>query len=305
MNSQLTRTLVVALLALATIPAVRSQSAQKFEVVSIRRAVVPPNPNGVPVFDTVGGVGTSSPERITYRATWITRLISEAYGVRSDDITGPAWLSTDRYDIIANIPPGATKDDFTLMLADLLRERFRLKFHMGSKIRPVYALRVGMGSKIRWTRTAAGLRAACRASKDGPKLKPTRRTGDATVPSGGSMTVDADGCVILPPDRQGAVGRAITGGMCWTAQDVTMANLASMLAQPAGRRVVDETGLTGRYDYRIRLQWMSRAPDANAVDTLPGVFTAVEEQLGLKLESSTSSYPELIIDSIEREPTEN
>ena len=99
---------------------------------------------------------------------------------------------------------------------------------MGSKIHPVYALRVG---------------------KDGPKFTPTRRTGDATVPSGGDITVDADRCVILPPDRQGAVGRAITGGMCWTAQDVTMANLASMLAQPAGRRVVDETGLTGRYDW--------------------------------------------------------
>jgi uncharacterized protein (TIGR03435 family) len=284
MKSQLTRTLVVAIFALATVPAVRSQSAPKFEVASIRRAVVPPNPMGVPVFDTVGGVGTSSPGRITYRATWITRLISEAYDVRSDDITGPAWLSTNRYDIVANIPPGATKEDFKLMLADLLRERFRLKFHMGSKIHPVYALRVGT---------------------DGPKFKPTRRTGDATVSSGGSITVDAEGCSILPPDRQGAIGRAIPGGMCWTAQDVTMANLASMLAQPAGRRVVDETGLTGRYDYRIRLQWMSRAPDANAVDTLPGVFTAVEEQLGLKLENSTNSYPELIIDSIEREPTEN
>lgn len=283
MKSQLTRTLVVAILALTTIPAVRS-SAQKFEVASIRRAIVPPNPMGVPVFDTVGGIGTSSPGRITYRATWITRLISEAYDVRSDDITGPAWLSTDRYDIIANIPQGATKADFKLMLADLLRERFRLKFHMGSKIHPVYALRVGT---------------------DGPKFKPTRRTGDATVSSGGSITVDAEGCSILPPDRQGALGRAIPGGMCWTAQDVTMATLAAMLAQPAGRRVVDETGLTGRYDYRIRLQWMSRAPDANAVDTLPGVFTAVEEQLGLKLESSTSSYPEFIIDSIEREPTEN
>src|SRR5688500_2987118 len=104
MRSQLTRTLVAAILALTTIPAVRSQSAQKFEVASIRRAAVPPNPNGVPVFPVVGGVGTSSPGRITSRATWITRLISEAYDVRSDDITGPALLSTDRYDIIANSP---------------------------------------------------------------------------------------------------------------------------------------------------------------------------------------------------------
>ena len=284
MKSQLTRTLVVAVLALTTITAVRAQSAQKFDVASVRRVEVPSHPMGVPVFDTVGGVGTSSPGRITYRATWLTALIAEAYDVQSGDITGPAWLSTTRYDITANIPPGATKDDFKLMLADLLRERFRLTFHMGTKIHPVYALRVGKG---------------------GPRITPTRRTGDATVSSGGSMTVDAQGCTILPPERKGAVGRAIPGGMCWTAQDVTMADLARMLSQPAGRRVVDETGLTGRYDYTIRLQWMSRTPDPGALDTLPGVFTAVEEQLGLKLESSTSSFPELIIDSIEREPTEN
>jgi uncharacterized protein (TIGR03435 family) len=99
MKSQLTRTLVAAILALTTIPAVGTQSAPKFEVASIRRALVQPNAMGVPVFETVGGVGTSSPERIIYRATWIPRLISEAYDVRSDDITGPAWLSTDRYDI--------------------------------------------------------------------------------------------------------------------------------------------------------------------------------------------------------------
>src|SRR5688572_33121415 len=134
MMSQRTRTFVVTIRTLATIPAGRSQSAQKFEVVSIRRAVVPPSPNGVPVFDTVGGVGTSSPERITYRATWLTGLIAEAHDVRSGDITGPAWLSTARYDIIANIPPGATRADFKLMLANLLRERFGLQFQKGSKM---------------------------------------------------------------------------------------------------------------------------------------------------------------------------
>jgi uncharacterized protein (TIGR03435 family) len=74
----------------------------------------------------------------------------------------------------------------------------------------------------------------------------------------------------------------------------------------AGRAVLDDIGLTGRYDFKIRMQWMSRAPDAGAsFDAVPTVFTAVEEQLGLKLEPGTSSFPELIIDSIEREPTEN
>ena len=96
---------------------------------------------GVPVFPVTGGVGTAQPLRVTYRGTWLPPLIAEAFDVRWDQITGPAWLSTERYDIVANIPQGATKDDFKLMLADLLRERFRLRSHMHSKIRPIYALR--------------------------------------------------------------------------------------------------------------------------------------------------------------------
>ena len=270
-------------------PTVETEPTLAFEVASVRRVEIPPNPNGVPVFPVTGGVGTSSPGRITYRATWVGPLIAEAFGVRTDQINGPAWLKTERYDIVANIPEGATTDDFKLMLADLLRERFRLRFHMDTKIRPIYALRV---------------------VKNGPKIKPSRRQTDAaTVASGVMRAVDAQGCPILPPDYQGMLGRAtaIPGEMCWSAQDVVIANLARWLEQPAGGRpVIDETGLTGRYDFTIRLRWMSRAPDAGSVfDAAPTVFTAVDEQLGLKLEPATSSFPELIIDSIEREPTQN
>ena len=69
---------------------------------------------------------------------------------------------------------------------------------------------------------------------------------------------------------------------------------------------MDETGLLGRYDFTIQLQSVRRATDAAAAsDPAPSIFTAVEEQLGLKLESATRSFPQLIIDSIEREPTEN
>ena len=121
--------------------ALRAQSTKKFEVASVRRVEIPANAFGVPVFPVTGGVGTAQPLRVTYRGTWLLPLIAEAFDVRWDQITGPAWLSTERYDIVANIPQGATKDDFKLMLADLLRERFRLRFHMHSKIRPIYALR--------------------------------------------------------------------------------------------------------------------------------------------------------------------
>lgn len=271
------------LLGIANMPALRAQSLQKFEVASVRRAEVPPNPYGVPVFPVTGGVGTPSPDRITYRATWLRNLIVEAFGVRADQITGPAWLSTERYDVVANIPRGATKEDFKLMLADLLRERFRLRFHMGSTTRPIYALRV---------------------AKNGPKLTPTgRRAGDATGVVAG---VDAQGCPILPPEFQGMMGRPLPGVVCWSAQDVPIANLVRHLETPAGGRpVIDETGLTGRYDFRLRYQW-GRTPDAGGVfEAASTIFTAVEEQLGLKLEPGTGSFPELIIDSIEREPTEN
>jgi len=261
-----------------------AQSKKTFEVASVRRAEIPANAFGVPVFPVTGGVGTGQPLRITYRGTWLPPLIAEAFGVRTDQVTGPTWLTTERYDIVANIPPGATKDDFKLMLADLLRERFRLRFHMDSKIRPIYVLRAG---------------------NNGPKLKPTeRRADDATDPSVGG--VDAEGCPIVSPNYKGMVSRPLPGMMCWTARDVSSADLARHLEQRAGRPVIDETGLTGRYDFKIRYEFLGRGGDPGAAaDRAPSVFTAVEEQLGLKLEPSTQSFPALIIDSIEREPIEN
>lgn len=144
-----------------------------------------------------------------------------------------------------------------------------------------------------------------RAGNGGPRLKPTeRRADDATDPSVGG--VDAEGCPIVSPNYKGMVSRPVPGVMCWTARDVALAELARLLEQPAGRPIVDETGLTNRYDFKIRYQFLGRgAATGAAPDPAPTVFTAVEEQLGLKLEPTTRSFPELIIDSIEREPTEN
>src|SRR5687767_14593599 len=104
MTNRSTPTFVVAIgaafviLGMTSMPAVRAQSLQKFEVASVRRAEVPPNPYGVPVFPVTDGIGTPNPRRITYRAVWLPNLIVEAFGVRPDQITGPAWLKTERYD---------------------------------------------------------------------------------------------------------------------------------------------------------------------------------------------------------------
>jgi bla regulator protein BlaR1 len=278
------------ILGVTNAPPLRAQAESnlRFEVASVRRVEIPTTVNGgVPVFPPTGGIGTSDPIRITYRGTWLGPLIADAFGVRGDQISGLGSVSKERYDIVANIPQGATKEQFNVMLGNLLRDRFHLRFHLESKILPVYALRV---------------------TKNGPKFKETaRRADDATVPSGGIGAPDAQGCPTLPPNYQGMVGRPSPGEVCWAAQDVPIAKLAGLIEQPAGRPIVDETGLAGHYDFKIHYEVMvRRTADAGvAPDPAPIIFTAVQEQLGLKLESSTSSFPQLVIDSIDRDPTDN
>jgi uncharacterized protein (TIGR03435 family) len=159
---------------------------------------------------------------------------------------------------------------------------------MESKIRPVYALRV---------------------AKNGPKFKETAasRDDDATAPSRGVVSgPDAQGFPVLPPNYRGIVGLPIDGGMRLSAQDIPIAEFARSLESRAGRPIIDETGLAGRYDFKIHFEWVPRPTNAGvASDPSPSLFTAVDEQLGLKLESATSPFPHLTIDSIEREPRDN
>jgi uncharacterized protein (TIGR03435 family) len=266
--------------------AAAAQVKLEFEVASVRRVDIPNVAAGVPVFPPTGGVGTSDPRRITYHGTWLAPLIADAFGVRSDQITGLGPVRNERYDIVANIPEGATKEQFNGMLGNLLRDRFHLRFHMESKIIPVYALRV---------------------AKNGPKFKETaRRADDTTVPSAGLGAADAHGCPTVSPSYRGTVGRPSPGEICWVGQEVPLADLARMIEQPAGRPITDETGLTGRYDFKIHFEWGRRPTDAGVVsDPAPSIFAAVEEQLGLKLESASRPFDQLIIDSIDREPSEN
>ena len=188
-----------------------------------------------------------------------------------------------RWDIIANIPEGATKEQFKIMLGNLLRDRFNLRFHMESKNRPVYALRV---------------------AKNGPKFKETAHVADDAVPAK-TGPADASGFPVLSPNFKGSVGLPGPDGMFLVGQDVSLTEVAGWFETKAGRPIVDETGLTGGYDIKVHFEWMSRGPAAAAPSSAPSVFTAVEEQLGLKLEPATRAFPQFIVDSIDREPTEN
>ena len=277
------RIVLLALIGAATLHA--AQARDRFEVASVRRVEIPAVTAGVPVFPPTGGIGTSSPERITYHGAWLFALIAEAFAVRPDQIIGPDWLDMERYDIVANIPAGATKEQFNLMLGNLLRDRFALRFHLEPKVRSVFALRVG---------------------KNGLKIKPAAPRTDSAASPSGSMERDARGCPIVAANYQGMVGWPSPGQQCWTARDVPLTNLARLLERPAGRPIVDETGLTAGYDFQIYFEPIPPRASQTAADvsSAPSVFVAVEEQLGLKLESAKTTRDFIIIDHVER-PSEN
>lgn len=173
-------------------------------------------------------------------------LIETAYGIRDDQLSGPGWLATVRYDVVAKPPAGVTQSQLRPMLQSLLAERFRLVAHHESKDMRVYELVV---------------------VKSGSKLQE----------STGPRTFFTSRPALIAGTR------------------VSMRELAAALSSLLGRQVIERTGLSGVYD--VKVQW---TPDSAAGDVGVSLFTAVQEQLGLKLESSRSAVDVLVIDHIER-----
>src|ERR1035438_4799324 len=119
-----------------------------FEVASVKPAE--PQPPGQMRIRMSGGPGTADPGQLTYTNVALKDVLMNAYGVKGDQINGPKWLDSERFDIAAKIPEGATKEQFKLMLQNLLAERFKLTLHHETKELPMYALVVGKGgSKLK------------------------------------------------------------------------------------------------------------------------------------------------------------
>ncbi len=185
-------------------------------------------------------------------------LIAAAWDLGPGQLSGPAWLSTDRYDIAAKTSPQATQAELRLMLQSLA-DRFRLATHRETKELAVYALVVAKG---------------------GVKLRASK--GDQQSP-----------VLFAPPSR--LIG-----------QGSTMQGLANALGRPAGRKVVDQTGVAGTFDFS--LVWspdVGAGPGGQTVDNGPSIFTAVQEQLGLRLEPQKSQVEIPVVDHAEKIPVAN
>ncbi len=194
-------------------------------------------------------------------------LIQQAYNVKDFQISGgPGWINSERYDLVAKADADVGIGQLRPLIEKLLADRFQLTIHRDTKELPVYALVVG---------------------KNGPKFKESASDN---------------------PGPQIRMGRGVIDG-----RSMGMDMLSSQLATSLGRNVVDRTGLKGKYE--IKLEWtqeegQGRGPAdgpeaAPPPDTTgPSLFTALQEQLGLKLESSKGPVEIIVIDRIEK-PTEN
>ena len=251
------------------------------------------------------GGGRSAPGRIDLECADLRDLILTAYGIygnganpasgsfRMQVVGGPDWVDSTRYDIAAK-PAGSPprSEMYGPMLQSLLEDRFRLKVHRETKEGPVYFLTL---------------------AKNGPKLHATKE-GSCVVADINHPT--EVGKSSTPPCGKGKVNRGdsvvtvdITGA--------TIADLCSQLNLVMDREVIDRTGLAGRFDIHLEVTpadlqakfVAGRAadqPDQPTADEKdgPSISLALQQQLGLKLETGRGPVPVLVVDHIER-PTEN
>jgi uncharacterized protein (TIGR03435 family) len=283
----------------------------RFEVASVKRA-----PDLTPVAGSGGGPGTSDPTHVRYFRVTLQYLLGLAYASidpRSgeliypdlDQISGPGWIGSERYDVVANVPPGATRAQVPEMWRNLLVDRFHLVLHGTKKEFPGYELVVAKG---------------------GPKLKETvDMPGQAPPTTPPRLTLDKDGFPNVPPGRHYLELHPKPTGTRLAFRDADMGELVNRLKWPLGTtggaggiamgRLEDKTGLTGRYDFALDFSgfmvpggaFSSPPLDAGAPDVAagPDLFAALEAQLGLKLVSKKLMLDVLVIDSVDKVPTEN
>jgi uncharacterized protein (TIGR03435 family) len=222
---------------------------------------------------------------ISVRNIPLSYIIQFAYDFyRGDLVSGvPAWARTERYDIEAKVAAADLDlwrqlgdESRRVMLQAILADRFKLKVHRQAAETPVYELVV---------------------AKSGTKVKDAK-PGDPTELKG--------------PDGKVIRGMLHTGPGQFTAQDTPMEELALTLSDYTGRQVIDKTGFTGKYDFTLQFtpepgygpegRSASRRGETAAVpeNSGPTVFTAVQEQLGLKLESAKTPVDGLVVDYVER-----
>lgn len=250
-----------------------------------------------------GGPGTADPSIFRCSKCSLATLIIKAYNLQPYQFPARASLTDNTYDILAKIPPGASGEEFSVMLQNLLKDRFVLAWHFDEKQMKGYHLVVG---------------------KNGPKLK---ESTDAALPPA------PDQHRFEHAESHSHSGLVVFGtSATYRAADQTTTDLARILSDQIGLPVDDQTGLTGKYD--ISLRWSGTnaahagshsdsafsggaghgghdgaggAPSGSAADSSgPTLFDAVQQQLGLRLVPAEQAPARVfVVDRVAQRPTEN
>ena len=278
------RTLVLALLCVAAlVVAVPAQEKDAtFEVAAVKA-----NKSG----DTNGRLQGLPGGRVVATNIPVRPIITFAYQLAGYQLVGgPGWLNTDRYDLNAKMEEGSSAtpampgqsapNPMQIALRHLLEDRFKLKTHHETREMDIYALVL-----------------ARPGGSPGPGLKSSTQDCAAAA--------DAAAKQSGPPQPFGAPGQPFCGIAGGTGRlrfgGLPAMSFPAAFSGPAGRMIVDRTGLSGRWDFELTYAPENRGPDAPPADpNAPSFFTAIQEQLGLKLEPTKGPVDVLVIDSVEK-----
>jgi uncharacterized protein (TIGR03435 family) len=309
------RFVMALVMASVTVPA-HGQAVDKpltFDAASIKPAT-PLTPDGqgrMLLPRPSGGPGTQDPGRIHYPYMTLRNLLTTAYDMKTFQVVGPGLLDTERFDITATMPPDTTKEQFRAMLQNPLAERFKMTSHRETKELPMYSLVVARnGPRMKESTEAVPV------NDSDPPLPPP-------LPS--QPKIDSDGFPVLEvPAGAPIVIFMMPGRARMFGRQKTMLDLADRLTGLMSRPVTDATALRAKYDFTLTyspegmngpMGPMPPPPGLGAAGTpaaglpeaepLPDIFGAVQAQLGLRLEPRKGPVELIVIDHVEKTPTEN
>lgn len=254
----------------------------------------------------------------------LSDMIRTAYKLKSYQLSGPDWLSAQRFDILAKMPEGATKEQVPEMLQALLADRFKLTTHRDTKEHSVYALTIA--------KTGLKMKEAAPDPAVPPPADADSKKGGFTVGAGTNQVrvnpnSDGKGATVTSAAGAAKMSMGPNGTMHMEFQKMPIDGLVEMVARFVDRPVIDATELKGSFEVSLDLSMddikamaaksgmagmmgmgmggdAARAPSDAASEPTSSIFTALQA-MGLKLESRKAPVEILVIDHAEKMPTEN
>jgi len=256
----------------------QAQTAKlEFEAASVKPAV-PLGPMGMRS-EQNGGPGTKDPGLFTCRNCSLYWLLNDAYGEPPYKVSAPDWMQSVRFDVSARLPERATGEQFQAMMQNLLAERFKLAVHREKREMGVFELTVAKGGP------------KFRDPAPAPKDDPSR-----------PLQKDAEGYPILP---EGTTLALSTTGARLRSDNQPMAWFVKMIENHLQGPVVDATGLPGKYSFIVSWNPNPMRSTDGAEFPGPDLVTAIQTQLGLKLEKKKGMVEMLVVDHAEKTPAQN